>query len=68
MTKLNDTISGRTYEGWKGGDYRYTGDEPLHIDNRGDCTLTGIDRIDPDCNSDVFGEKIVVIYTKIEEE
>lgn len=32
----------RTYEGWKGGSYRYSAGQILRVDNRGDCTGTVI--------------------------
>lgn len=50
---------GVTYSGWKGGEYQYTEDTPLHVDNRGECTNTEIARIQVD-------EYIVVIHTEYE--
>ena len=32
----------KMHEGWKGGEYWFSGSEPLHIDNPGDCNHTVI--------------------------
>lgn len=42
------TAIGRTFEGWKGGDYVYTGTEPLWVDNSGDWNSTYITDIQTD--------------------
>jgi hypothetical protein len=34
------------YSGWKGGDFTYTPNLPLHVDNPGDCTNTEIVRVE----------------------
>jgi len=44
IKQLEDSF-GRPYSGWKGGDYCYYDDTPLHIDNQGECTNTEIDKI-----------------------
>lgn len=36
---------GITFQGWKGGDYSYTMDTPLHIDNSGEYSCTELVRI-----------------------
>jgi len=46
ISELEKAIGGRVYEGWKGGEYQYNGDEPLHIDNPGDCTNTAISHVE----------------------
>lgn len=33
---------GPVYEGWKGGDFTFTMDTPIHVDNPGQCTNTEI--------------------------
>lgn len=38
IVELEKATSGRVYEGWKGGDYRYTPDMPLWVDCPGDAT------------------------------
>lgn len=61
ISNLKNALTG-TYQGWKGGEYQYNGDEPLHIDNPGDCTYTqvaDIERLD---------DWMVVIRTKMERE
>jgi hypothetical protein len=60
INELENAIDGRKYTGWKGGDYTYTRDSPLHIDNPGDCSSTEIVRVE-DCGWRV------VIHTTIEE-
>jgi hypothetical protein len=45
----------KIYTGWKGGDYCYNKHTPLHIDNRGECTNTEIDKI-------TFNEYSVTIH------
>lgn len=45
------------YGGWKGGDYYYHDNSPLHIDNSGDSTNTEIDRVTVD-------GLYVIIHTK----
>jgi hypothetical protein len=61
ITELEEAISGRTYCGWKGGEFSYSGTEPLHIDNPGDCTHTEIVRV----TIATWGE--VVIHTATED-
>ena len=43
--------------GWKGGDYRYNRDTPLHIDNPGRCTHTELTRVE-------VGEWDVTLHTE----
>lgn len=45
IEELEKGIDGRVYFGWKGGEYRYTKDSLLHVDNSGewsDTALTGL--------------------------
>lgn len=44
--RLLDAIQpGTTYGGWKGGEYQYSKDTPLHVDNRGCYTNTELVRV-----------------------
>ena len=61
IKEFENAIGGRTYSGWKGGDYSYTGDEPLHIDNPGDYTQTEIQRVE-------IKEWEVIIHTERRED
>lgn len=60
LANLRESIDGRTFDGWKGGDYRFDRDTPLHIDNRGCYTNTELTRID-------VGEFEVMLHTAHEE-
>jgi len=40
--ELDEAISGKMFCGWKGGEYHYSGDDPLYVDNDGDWTATRI--------------------------
>ena len=42
LAELEKAIDGRIFQGWKGGDYTYSGRETLHIDNSGESTNTEI--------------------------
>ena len=45
--ELQGTIEpGRTYSGWKGGEYQYTRSTPLHVDNPGCYSCTEISRVE----------------------
>lgn len=57
IEELNKAISGNVFYGYKGGEFQYDGDEPLHIDNDGEYTNTEISHIED------LGYK-VVIHTK----
>jgi hypothetical protein len=47
--RLEEAIApGAEFVGWKGGEYRYHRDTPLHIDNRGCCTNTELTRVQVD--------------------
>lgn len=48
---LRHAIAGVTFQGWKGGEYTYTADSLLHVDNAGDCTNTYITGIRADDSS-----------------
>ena len=57
---INKAIDGRTYGGWKGGEYRYSRDTPLHVDASGESTDTDI--------VDITGnDAYVVLHTKFSE-
>jgi hypothetical protein len=45
ILELEKAIDGREYTGWKGGEYSYSEESELHIDNNGDCTNTEISHI-----------------------
>ena len=42
LNELAELISGKTYYGWKGGEYSYNEDQTLHVDNPGCYTDTEI--------------------------
>lgn len=42
VEELEQAIDGRMYFGWKGGEYFYTKDSPLHVDNPGESSDTAI--------------------------
>lgn len=46
IKELEEAIDGREFTGWKGGQYSYTGDEPLHVDNPGEVSHTVIERVE----------------------
>jgi len=46
IAELEKAIDGRTYLGWKGGEYSYNGDQTLHVDNSGEYTSTEISRVE----------------------
>ena len=48
LAELRKAIDGRTYTGWKGGDFTYSRSTPLHIDNPGCYTSTELFRIEND--------------------
>jgi hypothetical protein len=60
IAELERSIDGRSYIGWKGGEYRYTGDQTLHVDNYGDYTKTEIYQV-------VAIDSDVVMYTDEEQ-
>lgn len=43
---IERAIDGRTFQGWKGGDYSYRDSDTLHIDNQGEYTNTEISGFD----------------------
>jgi hypothetical protein len=45
ISDLESAIDGRTFTGYKGGEYSYSEETPLHVDNYGDCTDTRIKSI-----------------------
>lgn len=59
ISQIEMAIDGRTYGGYKGGNYRYTPASQLHVDNYGQCTNTEIDRIQVE-------EWAVTIHTQTE--
>ncbi len=42
VKELEDVINGKTFYGWKGGEFSYGLYDTLHIDNCGKCTNTEI--------------------------
>ena len=44
LEMLNEALR-ETYIGWKGGEFQYNLDSPLHVDNNGDCTHTEISNV-----------------------
>ena len=51
----------KTYDGWKGGEFAYTLDDPLHVDNPGRWTETEIFRVE------LFSYTGVILHTHREE-
>lgn len=51
---------GNVFDGWKGGEYQYDRDTPLHVDNRGCYTNTELTRVE-------VGEFEVMLHTAHEE-
>lgn len=66
IAEIEKAIDGRTYTGWKGGEFSYSENDTLHIDNPGDCTQTEISHIVADRYSVMIYTKHVdvMIYTK----
>lgn len=48
IAELRSAVDGRTYSGWKGGDYAYGLTDTLHIDNPGNSTHTELIRVERD--------------------
>lgn len=46
LGELRNAIDGREYSGWKGGEFRYNRDTPLHVDNPGEYSCTEITSIE----------------------
>jgi len=64
INELEKSISsGSVYYGYNGGEYQYTKESPLHVDNKGICSNTGITSI---CEGK-YGWR-VVIHTRYESE
>jgi hypothetical protein len=42
LAELRSASDGRAFTGWKGGDFRYSLDTPLHVDNPGCYTSTAL--------------------------
>ena len=59
IKELQRAIDGRSYGGWKGGDFYYTGDETLHIDNFGQRTQTEI------LGVDIFDWCVIIVTARI---
>jgi hypothetical protein len=57
LEELRSSIDGRTFKGWKGGDFSFEESQELHIDNPGDCTGTHIESV-------VISEHNVTINTE----
>lgn len=45
---LRESIDGREFTGYKGGEFSYTADTPLWVDNYGKCSNTGIKAVSVD--------------------
>jgi hypothetical protein len=48
LEELRESIDGRSYTGWKGGEYTYDRSTPLHIDNPGCYTCTALVGVEAD--------------------
>ena len=60
LQELRSAIDGRKYNGWKGGEYTYTRDDDLQVDNPGDATFTEITQIEAD--NSPYGS--VILHTR----
>lgn len=61
IQQLELAISGKvTFNGWKGGEYCYTGEEQLYIDNWGDTSGTLLSNIS-------YDEYTVILHTQLAE-
>jgi hypothetical protein len=56
VAELEEATDGRIYFGWKGGEYKFTRDQWLWVDNPGECTYTEITGVS-------VGEVQVIIHT-----
>lgn len=45
LKELEEAISGRVFDGYKGGEYTFNRYDTLHVDNPGQCTNTEIVRV-----------------------
>jgi hypothetical protein len=61
MAELAFATSGKKFSGYKGGEYAYTDDDVLHVDNHGRCTNTEIVGID------VLVWDVVILNTRYED-
>lgn len=46
ISELEKSISGETYHGYKGGEFKFSGNDQLHIDSYGEYSETEIDKIE----------------------
>lgn len=46
LLKLREAIDGRKYFGYKGGEFTFDRDTPLHVDNWGECFDTDLTRVE----------------------
>ena len=60
LAELEKATSGKVYIGWKGGEFTYTNENTLHVDNPGEWTSTEITAVE-------VGEYSVILHTKIED-
>ncbi len=56
IKEIKAAINGRIFTGWKGGEYTYTDDNILHVDNPGYCSHTEINHI-------TIGRYSVILHT-----
>lgn len=59
IAELERSTDGRSYTGWKGGDYRYSTRHTICVDNPGDWTSTELVRVEDD-------EWQVILHTRQE--
>lgn len=61
LKELNLATSGNVYTGWKGGDFTYTDEDTLHVDNAGDCTHTEISYVE-------IGDYAIILHTQAKDD
>ncbi|MDD4931820.1 MAG: hypothetical protein PHG66_06795 [Candidatus Colwellbacteria bacterium] len=61
ITRLEEAVNGKEFEGYKGGKFKYTKGAEIHIDNYGECTHTEIESVE-------HYEYVTIIKTKYEED
>jgi hypothetical protein len=59
IAELERATDGRKYTGWKGGEYTFTPNDPLCVDNPGDWTDTQLVRVEDQ-------EWRVILHTRME--
>lgn len=59
LIELKNSVNGKVYTGWKGGEYVFSKDQTLHVDNPGDFSSTEISAIEYEYH---YGYVMLVTY------